>query len=90
MFKRDSYLIGIVAGIIFPVICFGILYGITFYLGSFFPAVHQFTIYKMMFVSVVLNVLPIRYLFVAKELKKTAQGILLITVVLMITVTLSF
>ncbi len=90
MFKKDAYWIGILIGIAFPVICFGILYGIKFLLGYFFPAVQQFTENKMMFVSVVLNVIPLRYLFVAKDWKKTAQGILLITVVLMVTVSLAF
>ena len=77
-------------GIVFPVVFFGILYGIKFLFGYFFTEVQQFTESKMMFVSVVLNVLPLRYFFVAKDQRKIAQGLLLITVVAMITVTLAF
>ena len=90
MFRKDSYLIGILTGIIFPVVCFGILFGCKFLLSNFFQAAQQFSEIKLMFASVALNVLPIRYFFVAKDLQKTAQGILLITVVMIITVALAF
>ena len=90
MFKKDNFLIGIVIGIIFPVVCFGILYGLRFFLGTFIQSVQMFSTVKLMFVSVALNVLPVRYFYVARELPKTAQGTLLITVVLIVTVVLSF
>ena len=90
MFKKDTYWMGILIGIIFPVVCFGILYGLRFLLGNFFDSVHLFSENKMMFASAALNVLPLRYLFVAKNFQKSAQGVLLITVVMIIVVTLAF
>ena len=90
MFKKDNFLVGIVAGIIVPVACFGILFGIKYLLGTFFQIAHEYSVTKLMFVSVALNVLPVRYFYVAKNLPKIAMGVLLITVVLIVTVVLSF
>jgi hypothetical protein len=90
MFKKDSYLIGALLGIAFPVICFGLLFGIKFLMGNYFQAAREFSDVKLIFASAALNVLPIRYFFVSKDLPKIAQAILLITVILIVTVTLAF
>jgi hypothetical protein len=90
MINKDSYWLGLLIGIAFPFVCFGILYGCKFLLVNFFQVAQQFSETKMMFASAAMNVLPIRYFFVAKSLPKIAQGILLITVVLIITGMLAF
>jgi|WetSurMetagenome_2_1015567.scaffolds.fasta_scaffold1141589_2 hypothetical protein len=90
MFKKDTYLAGILAGIIFPVLCFGILYALKILAVQFFSSAQNFTQIKMMFAAAALNVLPIRYFFISREMPKTAQGTLLITVVMIVTIVLSF
>jgi hypothetical protein len=90
MIKKDSYWLGLLVGIVFPVVCFGIFYGIKALLGGFFQVAQSFSEMKIMFASVALNVIPVRYFYVAKEHPKTAQGILLITVVMIVTVILAF
>lgn len=90
MFKKDYFLIGLLAGIIFPVICFGILYGSICFLGNYFESLQSYPMTKLMFAGVALNVLPARYFYVRMGLAKTAMGVLLSTVVLIITVLLSF
>lgn len=90
MFKKDNFLTGMLTGIVCPFIFFGILFGIKSMLGLIFPAVIPFPVTKLMFASVVLNVLPLRYFYISQNQHKIAQGIMLITVVLLVTVVLAF
>ena len=87
MINKNSYLFGILLGIIIPVILLGILYGLNWLAGLISHGTAMLSLHKMMFVSVALNILPIRYFFVNKGSEKTGKGILIITVVLIIIVT---
>jgi hypothetical protein len=90
MFKKDSYLAGILTGILFPVICYWILFGLKMLAGTFMESAGAFTMTKMMFAATALNVLPIRYFYVSRNSPKTAQGILVLTTVMIVTVLLAF
>ena len=87
MFKKNSYLFGIVLGIVLPVLLFGVLYGLNTMTGIFFHGTIMLSIKKMMFVSTALNILPIRYYILHKEVENTGKGILIITLILIIIVT---
>jgi hypothetical protein len=77
-------------GMILPLILYGILYSLNLYTKVFEHPPVLLTDQKMMFVSSALNVLPMRYYFKNAGLEKTAQGILLITVFLVLMITLAY
>ena len=87
MIKKNSYIVGIAVGIIIPVILFAVLYGINFLTGIIFQTTILLSIHKMMFVSIALNILPMRYYLMNKEVENTGKGILIITLILIIIVT---
>ena len=45
------------------------------------------SIHKMMFVSAALNILPIRYYILHMEVENTGKGILIVTLILILIVT---
>jgi hypothetical protein len=87
MVNRNSYVIGILLGIVIPAVLFGILLGLNYLAGILFHGSIMLSQHKMMFVSIALNILPMRYFFVKKEHENTAKGILIITLVLLLIVT---
>jgi len=87
MIKKNSYILGIAMGIIIPVILFAVIYGINYLTGIIFHLAAMLSIHKMMFVSIALNILPMRYYLMNREIENTGKGILLITLILIIIVT---
>lgn len=83
MFKKDSFLFGIIIGLVLPLIIFGIFFLINKLLvNSFnFAEIKRNTV---VLVSVFSNLLPIRLYFVNLKMDKTGRGILGITFFLMI------
>lgn len=80
MLKKNSFWLGLLIGIIFPLILFGTLYLVNIYTGVFQHRPVLLSTQKMMFVSAALNVLPMRYYFMHGGLERTAQGMLSVTV----------
>jgi hypothetical protein len=87
MGKKNSYLFGMLLGIIIPVLLFGVLYGLNTVTGIFSNATVMLSVHKMMFVSIALNILPMRYYLVHQEVENTGKGILIITLILILIVT---
>jgi hypothetical protein len=90
MHKRNSFWLGLVIGIIFPLVLFGILYTLNFYTKVFEHPPVILSTQKLMFISSALNILPIRYYLTHDGLEKTGQGVLFITVFLVLMVMLAF
>jgi hypothetical protein len=90
MFKKNSYLAGALAGLLIPCVFYGILFGLNALTNLFFQSVSMLPLNKMLFASAALNILPIRYCFVKDNLQKTGQGVLLVTVFLVVIITLAF
>jgi hypothetical protein len=80
MFKRDSAWLGMGIGLIGPMILFGIIYLVKLLLG-------HMALDKAMFVCVALNIIPIRYYFISARMDRTGRGLLAMTVILIIAVT---
>jgi hypothetical protein len=80
MFKKDSIWLGMAIGLIGPLILFGIIYLVKLLLG-------HMALDKAMFVSVALNIVPIRYYFISARMDRTGRGVLAMTVILIIAVT---
>jgi hypothetical protein len=89
MYKKNSFWLGLAIGIIIPLVLFGILYFLNFYTGVFKHPPVVLSDQKLMFVCSALNILPIRYYFMHKGLEKTGQGLLFITVFLVVIITLA-
>ena len=89
MLKKDSYWLGFLIGILMPSILFSILYALNYYTKIFEHPPVVLPVKKMLFVSVALNILPIRYYFKNVSLGKTGQGILFITVFLIFMIILA-
>ncbi len=81
MLKKDSIWLGMGIGLIGPLILFGIIYMIKLLLGNL-------ALDKAMFVSVALNIIPIRYYFISARMGRTGRGVLAMTIILIIAVTL--
>ena len=83
IFYKDSLALGIVIGIGLPLISFGILYAVSTF---FAPAGVDYLIKlsTMILVSVIPNLLTLRYYLLKPKFDKTGRGILLITFILAI------
>jgi hypothetical protein len=90
MHKKNSFWLGLVIGIIIPMVLFGILYTLDFYTKVFEHPPVILSTQKLMFISSALNILPIRYYLTHVGLEKTGQGVLFITVFLVLMVMLAF
>jgi hypothetical protein len=90
MFKKNSYLTGVLAGLLIPCVFYVVLYGLNALTNLLFHSVSMLPLNKMLFVCAALNILPIRYCFVSEDLQKTGQGVLLVTVFLVLIITLAF
>jgi hypothetical protein len=90
MYKKNYFWLGLVIGIIIPLVLFGILYALNFYTKVFEHPPVVLSTQKLMFVCSALNILPIRYYLMHGGLEKTGQGVLFITVILVLMITLAF
>ncbi|MGA3014221.1 MAG: hypothetical protein ABSD71_09310 [Bacteroidales bacterium] len=82
MFKKDALWFGMLIGILEPAVLFGLMYLIKLIIG-------HLALDKAMFVCVALNIVPIRYYFITANLGKTGRGVLAMTVILIILVTIA-
>ena len=81
--NRDSLLLGIILGIVIPLISVGILYPIS----TFFAPVGKDYLIKLpniILLSVLPNLFVLRYYLLKLKLDKTGRGILLVTFILAI------
>ena len=72
---------GVIIGILCPLALFGVMILVRF-------AIHHVSLDKAAFVCVALNILPIRYFLVSADHENTGKGILFITVLMIIAVTI--
>jgi hypothetical protein len=77
--KKDSFLLGIILGILMPAICFGVLY----FLNISFPnQVTKQVIFKIttiFIVSLIPNAIALRIYLVNLKADKTGKGLLFVT-----------
>lgn len=75
-FKRDSLWLGIIIGIILPVLTYFLIHLILLMLGGEHATFRKSTIYLL---SIFVNLAPFRYYLVKQKFDKTGRGILLDT-----------
>jgi hypothetical protein len=80
MFKKDSMIIGILLGILVPIIAFGLFYGINILISQFFTKGYLiFTMPTLFVLSIFVNVLFFRYFMMKRQQDYIGRGILLAT-----------
>ena len=84
-FKKDDFLLGLLIGIMLPVIFFGILWGTDLLLFSLFHVHLTRQSHYLYLLSTAINVLPIRYYLVNTKAEKSGIGVLVITVIYILT-----
>ncbi|HNW71109.1 MAG TPA: hypothetical protein PKI01_11945 [Bacteroidales bacterium] len=79
LLKKDSFLLGIVLGVLMPAICFGILY----FLNVTFPNKETgkeiFRLTTVFIVSLIPNAIALRIYLVNLKADRTGKGILFVT-----------
>ena len=87
MFKKDFFWLGLLIGFVLPLALFGVLYLLDMVSGVLSHPPLELTFKKLLFVSIALNILPIRYYFTNGGMENTGKGLLFITIVMILTVT---
>jgi len=82
MHKKDHYIFGLLIGIIFPALIFGLILIVNLFLVKTGIARLYLDLEIHLLISMGSNLVPIRYYFVNMKYDKTGRGILLITFVL--------
>ena len=82
MLKKDEFLIGLLIGLVLPVLAYFIIYlgGLLFQELEFSNRVPDKD--TIILISIFVNLFPIRYYFVTLKYDKTGRGVLLLTFVL--------
>ena len=80
---KDSILLGIVLGIVLPLVSFGILYAVSTLLAPM-DKDYLIKLSTMVLVSVFSNLFTLRYYLLKLKFDKTGRGILLVTFVMAI------
>lgn len=84
MLKKDSLWLGILIGIVFPFIFYGLLVLVNLAISGLFSESQEIKKNTMFLLSIFINLLPIRIYFVSLKMDMTGRGILLITFALML------
>ena len=82
--KQDSFILGIVFGIIAPLVLFTILYYINLFIGTFYNNVRFVQTPTLQLAAIIVNVLLMRQYLVKLKYDKTGRGFLLVTFVLIL------
>ena len=78
-FKRDSFLLGIILGIVLPAIVFGILYFLSISFPNTETGRQVLRDSTLMILGIVPNAILLRYYLVVLKADKTGRGILFVT-----------
>jgi hypothetical protein len=86
MFKKDSWVLGAVIGIMLPAATYGLTYLIMSMIGadntnSMTTAGKYFKDSNVMLISIFMNLLPFRYYMVNLKFDKTGKGLLITTII---------
>jgi len=79
MLKKDHYIFGLLIGIVFPAVIFGLIFIMNLFLLKTGIAKFYLDRETHLLISLGSNLVPIRYYFVNLKYDKTGRGVLLIT-----------
>ncbi len=78
--KRDLWQVGIIIGIVLPVLLFVALYTIDFLLFNYFNKHITDQLHYLFLLSIAANLFPLRHYLIKLKFEKTGLGILIITI----------
>lgn len=81
LIKRDSQGLGMIIGLILPIIAFGLIYALNLLIINIFGLDMFMRMSTIKLLSIVVNVLPIRYYFLVLKYDLSGRGVLLVTFV---------
>jgi len=81
MFKKNSYILGILLGVGSPAVTFGILYLLHLLAVLALGKEELLKLSSILLISLVINLVVLRYYFVKLKFDKTGRGVLLVTFV---------
>jgi len=81
MFKKDSYWVGLLLGALAPVIFYGLLYSVDMLIDSYFGMHIVKENHYLILLSVIPNILLLRYYLGKQKFTKTGLSLLLLTIV---------
>jgi hypothetical protein len=84
MLKKDNYLLGAVIGLVMPLLLYGLLSLIRIWVPTGTTWTRPLEPERMLLLSLIINVIPIRLYLVNYKFDKTGRGVLLITFILML------
>lgn len=85
-FKKDSFWFGAAMGIIIPSLAYGILYLVNNSITNNVSGKHYLTDFMLQILSLVINLLLMRYYLINLKADKTGRGILAVTFIIGITI----
>ena len=78
-FKKDSMILGVIMGLVLPVIFYAILFSLFFIIREIFSLGSFITNNKIMLIAIFINLFSLRYYFVTLKFDQSGKGILLVT-----------
>jgi hypothetical protein len=81
MFKKDSYIPGLITGIVSPLVFYGVLVGIDYLVNDFLGRSMVRAAHYLILLSVIPNLFWLRYFMSKKQFTKSGMALLLITIV---------
>lgn len=81
MFKKDSYWVGLLSGALAPVIFYGLLYVVDMLFDNYFGKHIVRENHYLILLSIIPNILLLRYYLGKQKFTKTGSALLLLTIV---------
>lgn len=78
--KRDQWIVGLLIGIVLPVLFFTILFFVDFVLDYYWQIHITNQFHLLYLLSIAANLFPIRHYFVKLRFEKTGMGVLIVTI----------
>lgn len=82
--KKDSYLFGVIVGIVLPLILFGIMFLVDMQFNVIFEKHLVNKPDDLYLLSVTANLFSLRYFFTKHKLEKTGSGVLIATILIVL------
>ena len=80
--RQDSLITGMILGLVLPLILFIILWAIIVFIGKTIGVHHLVSLDKLILLSLVINLITMRYYLLKLKYDKTGRGILVVTFIL--------
>ncbi len=84
MLKKDNFFLGMAIGLVLPALVFGILWVARLFTGTGTEWTRPFETSRMVILSIIINVFPLRWYFVKYKFENSGKGVLFITFLLVV------